>query len=416
MPQKLSVRLTFYIHLIVTSGKRRNFKDQQDNGCKNCTITSRNNYNDDSDEMYLAPPPPLEAQDNASYWPTDEAAPRLTHDFSACCQTANVSQGCLGFCNIHNILDGTAGVEPDVCEKDFPQIVRCMADGRNHVPCCVQKQIPDLCQDMCRGEYIPFTDMLRTRVSCEQHTLSALQCILKGVHEIPGPPVNVFVDNVTETSALISWSPPEKLAHLVNHYIINMTALHSFDDNFNDNLKDEQKDMVEDRNSMKRKETNKNIVYQVPANVTNWLATNLKPLTMYAIVVIAANDYSSSLPAERLRIFTHLSDWRHENETDSTSLTTANNLPDIRGCCEAKGMRHRMCLDKMCDPQKTDLARLPDFMVCAPWSNITFSCLTNNMDHTPCCQVRGIPSICYPLCSGKIQTLNFSLFKLVAAV
>lgn len=68
------------------------------------------------------------------------------HDFTDCCKSLNVSSKCSGFCNIHNIIDGTAGVDPDVCESDFPRIVKCMADGRNHLPCCQRKKIPDVCQ------------------------------------------------------------------------------------------------------------------------------------------------------------------------------------------------------------------------------------------------------------------------------
>lgn len=68
------------------------------------------------------------------------------HDFTDCCVSLNVSSKCLGFCTIHNIIDGTAGVDPDVCETDFPRIVKCMADGRNHLPCCERKKIPDVCQ------------------------------------------------------------------------------------------------------------------------------------------------------------------------------------------------------------------------------------------------------------------------------
>ena len=72
-----------------------------------------------------------------------------THDFTACCQSLNVSQTCMGFCVVHNILDGTAGADPEVCEKDFPNVVKCMADGRNHLPCCEQAKVPDLCQVSC---------------------------------------------------------------------------------------------------------------------------------------------------------------------------------------------------------------------------------------------------------------------------
>lgn len=70
------------------------------------------------------------------------------HDFTECCKSSNVTSKCLGFCNIHNIIDGTAGIEPDVCESDFPRVVKCMADGRNHLPCCERQKIPDVCQVM----------------------------------------------------------------------------------------------------------------------------------------------------------------------------------------------------------------------------------------------------------------------------
>lgn len=73
-------------------------------------------------------------------------ADEYVHDFTGCCRSLNVTDKCLGFCTIHNIIDGTAGVEPDVCEADFPRIVKCMADGRNHLPCCERKKIPDVCQ------------------------------------------------------------------------------------------------------------------------------------------------------------------------------------------------------------------------------------------------------------------------------
>lgn len=86
--------------------------------------------------------------------------PALTHDFIECCESFNVTTKCLGFCTIHNILDGTTGVEPEACEADFPNIIKCMADGRNHMPCCEKKQIPDVCQDMCRGEYLKYIILL----------------------------------------------------------------------------------------------------------------------------------------------------------------------------------------------------------------------------------------------------------------
>jgi len=346
----------------------------------------------ESSDVFLLPPP-LNAQDNRSFWRPSQVPPVFTHDFTECCERGNVSSQCMGFCNVHNILDGTTDVDPEACEKDFPSIVKCMADGRNHVPCCVEKQIPDLCQDMCRGEYTPFTDRLKTRVSCVQHTLSGLQCILKGVQLIPSTPTSLFVEGVREKSVNISWAAPQKLGDQVSHYTVNLTVLHSFDE---DELSGEAKHKISDGTEQNDEKTT---LYNVPANQTYLFLDSLSPLTMYAVLLTAVNEYGSSLPNERLRFFTHTSASVAENQAGNTDKQEMPLLPDIRGCCESNGMTHRLCLDKMCDPQKADQATLPDLMVCAPWSNITFTCLANNIDHTPCCRARGIPSACFPLCA-----------------
>lgn len=318
---------------------------------------------------------------------------QLSHDFTDCCESQNVSKQCVGFCNIHNIIDGTTGVEPEACEKDFPFIVKCMADGRNHLPCCEQKGIPDLCQDMCLGEYTPFTDLLKTRVSCIHHTLSGLQCILEGVQKLPSAPTDVYAESVTDTSLEIGWSPPEKLSETVSYYSINITALHSFDP-----------DILPVNMSTPA------AIIKVSSDLDKYVLADLRPLTMYSVTVTAHNEHGESLPSQRVRALTFSTE-DSENKTRKNSTAVIPQLPDIRGCCEKNGMYHRMCLDKMCDPKKASLATLPDFMVCAPWSNVTYNCLANNIDHTSCCRIRGIPEVCLPLCSGKVSVLNFSLFK-----
>ena len=63
-----------------------------------------------------------------------------SHDYTECCRDAGVRTRCLGFCSIDNIMEGKAGQNPSACEPDFKKIVRCMADGRNHIPCCERAQ------------------------------------------------------------------------------------------------------------------------------------------------------------------------------------------------------------------------------------------------------------------------------------
>lgn len=78
-------------------------------------------------------------------------------------------------------LSGSTGQDPENCESDFPAIVRCMADGRDHVPCCIQERVPDICQDVCRGEYTAITDNIKTHFSCSAYTEQTLACIVEGI-------------------------------------------------------------------------------------------------------------------------------------------------------------------------------------------------------------------------------------------
>lgn len=312
------------------------------------------------------------------------------HDFTDCCQSLNVSEKCLGFCAVHNIMDGTTGIEPDLCENDFPRIVRCMADGRNHLPCCEQKKIPDLCQDMCVGEYTPFTNFVRSRVSCVAYTVPALKCILEGVQNIPGPPDEVEVEAVDEHSLRVSWTPPVSLPEKVTSYSINVTMLHAFDEDAVANISSEVSVTVSND----------------PSNDYSTVVRNLKPFTMYSVSMTANNAFGSSLPSVRIRALT-----LDAGATTQSSVAVVPKLPDIRSCCMKHGMTHNSCIDKMCDPRRTDAMEITDLMVCAPWANITYACMANKVDHTPCCRARGIPTSCLPFCSGDVTTITFSLFR-----
>lgn len=236
----------------------------------------------------------------------DDTMPIVTHDFTECCDSLNVSLKCKGFCSVHNIIDGSTGVEPETCEKDFPNIVKCMADGRNHVPCCERKKIPDICQDMCMGEYTPFTDYLKSRVSCVAHTLPGLQCILEGIQTIPSEPQFVSVLPLNEKSIQVSWVPPEKLAETVKSYRINVTKLHSFDE---DKLASEKAIFS----------------ITVPSSVNSTIVNDLEPYSMYSITVMSENDHGSSLPSLRIRTLTL------ENSSGPKRLPSNVTTPEIPG-------------------------------------------------------------------------------------
>lgn len=73
--------------------------------------------------------------------------PSLPHDFTDCCRSMNVSDKCIRYCSVHSLLNSSYNnVNVDSCIHDFPHIVKCTAGGRNHVPCCEKRNIPDVCQ------------------------------------------------------------------------------------------------------------------------------------------------------------------------------------------------------------------------------------------------------------------------------
>lgn len=120
------------------------------------------------------------SEDSMTLWGYSTASP-IDHDYTGCCRAAGVSDDCLGFCSISNILEGKVDIHPTECEAHFPSIVSCMADGRNHVPCCEKAGIPDVCQDMCYGQYTMKTDEIRTHISCNAYTAPTLACINEGI-------------------------------------------------------------------------------------------------------------------------------------------------------------------------------------------------------------------------------------------
>ena len=174
-------------------------------------------------------------KDSVEVWGYSTESP-IDHDFSSCC--------CQGFCNLKSILDGNTGVNPSDCEEEFPSIVSCMADGRNHMPCCLEAGIPDVCTDLCRGEYTVQTDKIKSLFSCSSYTAPTLACIAAGIGKIklccwycsvyrlfkiaetlPKQPQGFSVEALNDTSIKIEWLPPGKRDLLTHSYRVNVTYL-----------------------------------------------------------------------------------------------------------------------------------------------------------------------------------------------
>ncbi|XP_014259678.1 Ig-like and fibronectin type-III domain-containing protein 1 isoform X2 [Cimex lectularius] len=325
------------------------------------------------------------------------------HNYTDCCIALNVTSDCLGFCNIQSILDGTTGQDPEHCETDFQSIVKCMADGRNHVPCCVEEKVPDICQDVCRGEYTMITDNIKTHFSCAAYTEQTLACIVQGIEILPSEPLDVVVTPLSDTSFGVEWVPPFNNAERVTEYTVNVTMLRSFDpsDVAYDAPDNTSVDIVTPHSVQ--------VNVKVTDNLTNYVVIKeLVPFTMYEVSLIAKSKYGTSLPSNPVRSLT-MTPGRMKDDKP----VAFPKLPDVKKCCMDNGMDIDKCLPKVCDVNEIVNLQTSDLMICAPWANTTFRCLANGVDHTPCCKARGLPDVCQHLCSGNVSQLNFIYFKCI---
>lgn len=333
-----------------------------------------------------------------------EIALRSNHNYTQCCQDNGVMSKCLGFCAIHNILEGTSGIEPEACESYFPAIVRCMADMRNHVPCCEKERVPDLCQDLCRGDYTIQEDNIKKHFSCTAYTEVTLMCISEGVEILPKAPESPSVTVLGPTTMKVQWSPPPSGTPAPEHYIINITTITKFDPPADVTTALASTtgglDKHDDLNYLPKQRHLK-----VSANRTEVMVRNLSPLTWYEVSVISQNRHGSSLVPYSLRALTKA------QEANKTEIVNPE-LPDIIGCCNEKGVKHYRCTQNLCDPNTRYITE-PDMIVCAPWAAETFSCLANDVDHSDCCLERGLPPLCVELCSGNVTKIDYKYFKCV---
>lgn len=320
------------------------------------------------------------------------------HNYTNCCIEKSVSSNCLGFCNIQSILEGSTGQDPEHCERDFPAIVKCMADGRNHVPCCIQERVPDICQDVCRGEYTVITENIKTHFSCSAYTEQTLACIVEGIELLPSPPANVEVEPINESSLRVSWLLPQANTESITEYAINVTSLKSFDSH----LLDANNDSEEETKAINWFMTH-TVRLDVPSTNNFTIINDLLPYTMYEVTVTTINKHGSSLPSYAVRSLTLT--------PQKIAQTEVPKLPDVKACCANKGIGHKTCVNKLCDPTLIETVEITDLMICAPWAADTFSCLTNGIDHSPCCSARGLPALCQQLCTGNVTTIDFNYFK-----
>jgi len=338
------------------------------------------------------------AKDALSLWGYSTARPIL-HDYTTCCAQANVTTKCQAFCNLKAILDGeTGGTSPTECEADFPRIVTCMADGRDHEPCCREAGVPDACRDLCRGEYTVQTDLLKSHFSCAAHTAPTLACIAAGIDLLPGPPREMSATALNASAIEVKWMPPSTDPTLTKDFVVNVTYHQLLSPVFS---------VTVNYTMAKKFYPPFSTLHRIPANSTHTTIPNLERFSLYEVRMWTEGvNAGRSLPTYREMVVTHVA-----GGVAAGPPKHLPRLPDVKACCLSKNVTHTSCVEKFCDPTSVSDVRVPDMMICAPWDTEIFSCLADGQDHTPCCKSKRLPLICQDLCGGKAIDLNFRYFR-----
>lgn len=291
--------------------------------------------------------------------------------------------------------------------------------------------------------------------------------VAEGVSTLPGQPELVIVEAVSSSTLKVSWQRVQDDAELakIDGYIIQLAKLSSFEDTISapasmQPAKEAASTTSADSTSSVTSSTfssstsaassSSSSLSSPLANLTlvdvsskaslatldkllqastgtislkidkssiEFAIDNLKPYTVYQIQMFAYNARGRSQLTDAIRALTLAPDESSASSPESSSASGADDayveptLPDTRKCCMDKGVTLKRCLDTLCDPVEADRASIADLMICAPWSNATFSCLASHTNHTNCCKARGVSPFCLSMCSGDVKRVDYRHFR-----
>ena len=101
---------------------------------------------------------------------------------TSCCARANVTASCLGLCDLQTLFYSGSRLPVSSCSPSLASVFSCLADGRDHSPCCLDAGVPGLCTDLCAASANITASLVTT---CARYTAPILACVADGVQTIP---------------------------------------------------------------------------------------------------------------------------------------------------------------------------------------------------------------------------------------
>lgn len=115
----------------------------------------------------------------------DQTDITLGYNETLCCEKAGVQNACLPLCDYHLKMKDLFKLSLFCAEpKTARSILRCLAGGRDHRPCCERRGIDSDCHDLCNG-MITFTSR-DVASKCSKYDGKIFQCMAEGADTLPG--------------------------------------------------------------------------------------------------------------------------------------------------------------------------------------------------------------------------------------
>ena len=105
------------------------------------------------------------------------------------------------------------------CAPFGRQMFTCLADARDHRPCCAQRGIPATCLDLCSGDVSPHVSRYDFRyLGCFQYMHDMSSCLLEGYNVLPSTPTHRRFSNLHHIFDVLHWDPPARHSETVTSY------------------------------------------------------------------------------------------------------------------------------------------------------------------------------------------------------
>ncbi|XP_052070427.1 Ig-like and fibronectin type-III domain-containing protein 2 [Mytilus californianus] len=233
---------------------------------------------------------------------TPSPGPVLPYNLTECCMEKSLSQKCLKLCDYDFIISAsttelyTIALE---CSNDFDTVILCGADGRDHTQCCRERQIPENCLNVCKG------DMNNADILCAFQAPKITQCFVEGIVDQPRPPSSVSIAQITSHTVTVSWSPPTGGPKAESYYVY-----------YNNPVKKEPQDN------------------KIMTNKTTYILQSLESGYTYDIYIVSANSEGFSIPSPSLSAFIPPDD--HSFNCSDDFAKYSNNSIDLKSVLSVK--------------------------------------------------------------------------------